>query len=69
MIYEFALILWDGPNFFGLKLAKLDRITGKPVGFLTKLLDFEWVVESLVFLTIVLYVFISQLSKHGTLKA
>ena len=38
-LIEFALILWDGAGFFGLKTAKLDRIRGKPVGFCTKCLD------------------------------
>ena len=63
--YEFTLILWDGAQFFGLKTAKLDRIRGHSVGFLTKCMDFEFIISGLIFAIVSLYVLITEFSRYG----
>lgn len=68
-ISSYALILWDGSGFFGLKTYKLDRIKGKKVGFLTKCMDAEFLVSNGAWLIVILYVLISEAATYGNMKS
>lgn len=56
---EFALILWDGSGFWGMKYSKLNRIRGIPVTWCTRCLDAEFIIQNLIVTVVSIYVLIA----------
>lgn len=65
----YLLIIWDGTGFFGLSTAKLGRLEGKPVGFMTSFLAIDWVLVNFTGFIIILVVLIQEVGKYGTQKS
>lgn len=64
----YALIFWDGTGFFGLSMAKLGRLRGEKVNFLTKFQAVDWVLVQCSGFIILFAVIISELNRYNTLK-
>ena len=61
-------MIWDGLGFFGFNDAKLARIKGEKVTFMTKFKSWQWVIITSMMIAMGIYILVSELYKYNTVK-
>jgi len=65
-MYDYLFMWWDGLVFFGFDDTKLARLDGAPVSFLDKFKNKKWLVMTIVSISVISSVIMSETSKLGT---
>ena len=69
LLYDYSLMVWDGLGFFGFDDTKLARLKGEKVTFFTKFKSLKWSIATLMTLTAIMYVLVTEASKLNTQKS
>jgi len=62
-------MLWDGLGFFGFDDAKLARLRGEKVTFMTRFKSMRWIIVTTMMIAMGIYILISELLKYDSVRS
>jgi hypothetical protein len=65
----YLFILWDGLEFFGFSMEKLQRLRGKKASYCDKFTSKKKLASTMAMLTLIVYVVISEAKMIGDIKS